>query len=51
MDDIIFEDIFDVKDIDPEGPKFDRGSLVENFFFFNFQLLILNFYLSFEAIL
>lgn len=33
MDDIIFEDIFDVKDIDPEGPKFDRGSLVENFFF------------------
>jgi len=25
MDDIIFEDIFDVKDIDPDGPKFDRG--------------------------
>ena len=27
MDDIIFEDIFDVKDIDPDGPKFDRGNL------------------------
>lgn len=26
MDDIIFEDIFDVKDIDPDGPKFDRGN-------------------------
>ena len=22
---IMFEDIFDVKDIDPEGKKFDRG--------------------------
>lgn len=22
---ILFEDIFDVKDIDPEGKKFDRG--------------------------
>lgn len=28
MDDIIFEDIFDVKDIDPDGPKFDRGRLI-----------------------
>ncbi len=26
-DTILFEDIFDVKDIDPDGPKFDRGSL------------------------
>lgn len=24
---ILFEDIFDVKDIDPEGKKFDRGEL------------------------
>lgn len=22
---VLFEDIFDVKDIDPEGKKFDRG--------------------------
>jgi len=25
MADILFEDIFDVKDIDPDGKKFDRG--------------------------
>ena len=24
---ILFEDIFDVKDIDPEGKKFDRGKV------------------------
>lgn len=24
---ILFEDIFDVKDIDPDGKKFDRGEL------------------------
>lgn len=24
---ILFEDIFDVKDIDPEGKKFDRGKI------------------------
>lgn len=24
---ILFEDIFDVKDIDPDGKKFDRGRL------------------------
>ena len=24
---VLFEDIFDVKDIDPEGKKFDRGKL------------------------
>lgn len=23
---ILFEDIFDVKDIDPDGKKFDRGA-------------------------
>lgn len=22
---VLFEDIFDIKDIDPEGKKFDRG--------------------------
>lgn len=25
---ILFEDIFDVKDIDPDGKKFDRGVLL-----------------------
>lgn len=25
MTGILFEDIFDVKDIDPDGKKFDRG--------------------------
>lgn len=25
---VLFEDIFDVKDIDPEGKKFDRGEFV-----------------------
>lgn len=24
---VLFEDIFNVKDIDPEGKKFDRGML------------------------
>jgi len=24
---VLFEDIFDVKNIDPEGKKFDRGNL------------------------
>lgn len=24
---ILFEDIFDVKDIDPDGKKFDRGEI------------------------
>lgn len=28
---VLFEDIFDVKDIDPEGKKFDRGMLKECF--------------------
>ena len=26
MSGVLFEDIFDVKDIDPEGKKFDRGT-------------------------
>lgn len=25
---VLFEDIFDVKDIDPEGKKFDRGKML-----------------------
>jgi hypothetical protein len=25
---VLFEDIFDVKDIDPDGKKFDRGRLL-----------------------
>ena len=28
MSGVLFEDIFDVKDIDPEGKKFDRGRLI-----------------------
>lgn len=28
---VLFEDIFDVKDIDPEGKKFDRGMFKERF--------------------
>ena len=27
MSGVLFEDIFDVKDIDPEGKKFERGIL------------------------
>lgn len=27
---VLFEDIFDVKDIDPDGKKFDRGNYVLN---------------------
>lgn len=27
---VLFEDIFDVKDIDPEGKKFDRGKWWNN---------------------
>ncbi len=27
---ILFEDIFDVKDIDPDGNKFDRGEMIFN---------------------
>lgn len=27
---ILFEDIFDVKDIDPDGKKFDRGTLIKS---------------------
>lgn len=29
---ILFEDIFDVKDIDPDGKKFDRGVLTNLIF-------------------
>ena len=25
---VLFEDIFDVKDIDPDGKKFDRGKVI-----------------------
>lgn len=32
MSGIVFEDIFDVKDIDPDGKKFDRGK------FYHYQL-------------
>lgn len=31
-DNILFQDIFDIKDLDPQGKRFDRGKLG---FFFN----------------
>lgn len=31
---VLFEDIFNVKDIDPEGKKFDRGKLLIIFSYF-----------------
>lgn len=30
---VLFEDIFNVKDIDPEGKKFDRGEFISEFTF------------------
>ena len=44
-DTILFEDIFDVKDIDPDGPKFDRGSIsfFKTFLFIFFVSLCLLF--------
>jgi len=30
---VLFEDIFNVKDIDPEGKKFDRGESISEFIF------------------
>lgn len=30
---VLFEDIFNVKDIDPEGKKFDRGESTSEFIF------------------
>ena len=27
MSGILFEDIFDIKDVDPEGKQFDRGKI------------------------
>jgi hypothetical protein len=26
-DNILFQDIFDIKDLDPQGKRFDRGNL------------------------
>lgn len=31
---VLFEDIFDVKDINPEGQMFDRGKLSFSFLYF-----------------
>jgi len=31
---VLFEDIFDVKDVDPEGKKFDRGRIFTVHFHF-----------------
>ena len=44
---VLFEDIFDVKDIDPEGKKFDRGESSLRFIIFYaygtiYKLLIQN---------
>ena len=35
---ILFEDIFDVKDIDPDGKKFERGTLCTCILFANYVL-------------
>lgn len=32
---VLFEDIFNVKDIDPEGKKFDRGKLIIVMIYYN----------------
>lgn len=29
---VLFEDIFNVKDIDPEGKKFDRGKFIDIYY-------------------
>lgn len=36
---VVFEDIFDVKDIDPGGKKFDRGRSLYLFIFIMYNLL------------
>ena len=36
---VLFEDIFDVKDIDPEGKKFDRGEYCKGDYFYVFKAL------------
>lgn len=36
---VLFEDIFDVKDIDPEGKKFDRGKSSYHRIFENYLLV------------
>lgn len=33
---ILFEDIFNVKDIDPDGKKFDRGKFISYIHFYKF---------------
>lgn len=39
---VLFEDIFDVKDIDPEGKKFDRGNVTidTKFVFYSIKSLL-----------
>lgn len=36
---ILFEDIFDVKDIDPDGKKFDRGTINKSWPITELQIL------------
>lgn len=36
---VLFEDIFDVKDIDPEGKKFDRGVKSSNIIHLKFCIV------------
>jgi len=35
---VLFEDIFDIKDIDPEGKKFDRGKTIMNLYLYTIFL-------------
>ena len=40
---VLFEDIFDVKDIDPDGKKFDRGRIISRIVFLRYlQRLVIN---------
>lgn len=40
---VLFEDIFNVKDIDPEGKKFDRGKQIFSCNFETYNLVDLHF--------
>lgn len=37
---VLFEDIFDIKNIDPEGKKFDRGKFLKSYIDINNQIIV-----------
>ena len=41
---VLFEDIFNVKDIDPEGKKFDRGKSIYDSFCVNYVFETVSFW-------